>query len=109
MIDLGVQKKDLLHQRNFFFSLSFSFELLLEFNPQLKSCDLCMKSVRVDETDAGLPVIVVLVHSTICTILYSSTSKGLEARGDTSAFTQSLLFLRSYLPVSLRSQRRNWR
>ena len=71
MIDLGVQKKDLLHQRNFFFlSLSFSFELLLEFNPQLKSCDLCMKSVRVDKTDAGLPVIVVLVHSTICTILY---------------------------------------
>ena len=71
MIDLGVQKKDLLHQRNFFsLSLSFSFELLLEFNPQLKSCDLCMKSVRVDETDAGLPVIVVLVHSTICTILY---------------------------------------
>ena len=46
------------------------FELLLEFNPRLKSCDLCMKSVRVDETDAGLPVIVVLVHSTICTILY---------------------------------------
>ena len=72
MIDLGVQKKDLLHQRNFFLSLSLSlsFELLLEFNPQLKSCDLCMKSVRVDETDAGLPVIVVLVHSTICTILY---------------------------------------
>ena len=71
MIDLGVQKKDLSHQRNFFFlSLSLSFELLLEFNPQLKSCDLCMKSVRVDETDAGLPVIVVLVHSTICTILY---------------------------------------
>ena len=23
------------------------FELLLEFNPRLKSCDLCMKSVRV--------------------------------------------------------------
>ena len=73
MIDLGVQKKKIYYTKETFFlslSLSFSFELLLEFNPQLKSCDLCMKSVRVDETDAGLPVIVVLVHSTICTILY---------------------------------------
>ena len=72
MIDLGVQKKKIYYTKEIFFSLSlsFSFELLLEFNPQLKSCDLCMKSVRVDKTDAGLPVIVVLVHSTICTILY---------------------------------------
>ena len=54
MIDLGVQKKKIYYTKEtFFLSLSFSFELLLEFNPQLKSCDLCMKSVRVDETDAA--------------------------------------------------------
>ena len=73
MIDLGVQKKRFITPKKLFFSLSlsFSFELLLEFNPQLKSCDLCMKSVRVDETDAGLPVIVVLVHSTIYVLYYT--------------------------------------
>ena len=59
MIDLGVQNKKIYYTKETFFSLTlFSFELLLEFNPQLKSCDLCMKSVRVDETDAGLPVVV---------------------------------------------------